>query len=866
MKENRIPSFYVRLFSWFCKSDFFEELQGDLEEAFYENSSSLGPKKARSIYRLEVIKMIRPSVIQIKLHHKLNFLIMFRNYFKTSIRSLKKNPLSSFINIIGLSSALGVCIFTYAFTEYTYRTDQFHENKDNVFLVTFFTNREGQEQQIGTTPRPLAKMMVDDFPEIKSTSQVDNRNVIVKHGTNTFHESVRLVDPSFLEMFTFPLKWGSAGSLQDINSIVINEKMSTKYFGDENPIGQSLMVKFGKDHRKSFQVTAVISEPHDESSLFFDFLIHHDNIKIAEPDYDPSDWTKQTHATLAHLNSPNDIHSLKHEMEKYRLLYNSSQSDWQISGFGFEPLSTIHYQSHFIRDDIFFSNYSNYESFIFLFVVSGFLLALACFNYINIAIVTASKRLKEISLRKVIGASRSMIATQFLAENLMLTSIAAVFGLALGSTVFIPWFEGLFLNHFQMDLDYGDYRLYIFLAGIVLVTGLSSGLYPSFYIARFQVVSIMKGSLKFGKKNSLTRILLGLQLVLACIVITTGIMFSMNHQYIAQRSWGYDYHDVIYAGVPDQSAYVNLSNAMRQNPNVVALAGSSNHLGKGEEKVIVNQQETEYEVVQLAIGADYFETLGLELTEGRSFHADHESDQNALVINELMVEKLSFLQPIGKTLKIQGERFQIIGVVKNFHNRSFASLLKPTMIRLAKKEDFRYLTIKIKEGKQIETYVDLQTQWSSLFPEDPFLGGHQEDVWGNYFKAIASHGSVWRGFAFIATLLTALGLYGLVTLNVTGRMQEFSIRKVLGARIENIGNTLLKQYALLFVLAIAIGAPLSYYANEFILNFAYNYHMPMGIGGTLMAAVLLVLILIFVVIFQVVKLAQSNPSEGLRSE
>lgn len=865
MKDRRIPIFYYRLFSWICKPELFEELQGDLEEAFYENEVSHGLKKARSIYRIEVIKMIRPSVLSHwKINSKLNFLIMYKNYFKTSIRSLMKNPMSSIINLTGLSAAIGICVFAYAFTQFTIRVDQFHENKDKVFLVTFFADREGEQQQIGTTPRPLGKLMSEEFPEIESVCRVENGQVIVKSKDNVFNEAIRYVDPSFLKMFTFPLKWGHSNSLTDLNSIILSEEMAIKYFGNENPLGQNLLIKFEKDNTKSFQITGVAEAFPEDRSLSFSFLINYENVKIVATDYNQGDWSQTVHATLIQLNKPEDIESVAQGMDKYRLLQNASENEWKINSYGFEPLSTIHYRSKNVRDDIFFSLHENYESLVFLYVVSGFLLLLACFNYINIAIVSAAKRLKEISVRKVVGASRSMITFQFLSENIFLTAFAAFIGLILGSQLFIPWFEELF--DFKMGFVFGDLKLYGILLGIVLFTGVFSGLYPALYIAKFQAVSIMKGSLKFGKKNTLTTFLLGFQLVLASLLITTGVMFTMNNNYIAKRSWGYGQEDRVYVSVPDYSSYEQMRTRMLQNPNVLSLAGSKDHIGKGESKVVVERPDREYEVVQMSIGPNYLETMGIQLLKGEKFKVDHESDKSIVLVNETFTESLGFEDPIGEVIKIEGIRFTIAGVVKDFHNRSFSSLLKPTVLRLSDKEDFRYLTIKARQGSQFETYADLQAQWASVFPEDPFQGGNQEDVWGFYFTSISSHGKFWSGIAFIAILIAALGIYGLVTLNVTSRMQEFSIRKVLGAKIENIGGSVVKGYLILFGIAIMIGAPLSYYAVDFLLNFAYHYHVPMNVSGVMTAVLTLVFVLLSVVLIQMIRLSRANPVVGLRNE
>ncbi len=860
------PKYFKQLFQWLCHPDLFEELQGDLQEGFHDNVRSKGQRRASWMYRWEVVKMIRPSVVRnIVINSKLNFLIMFKNYFKTSIRALMKNPISALINLVGLSAAIGVCIFAYAFVQWTYSTDQFHENKDNVFLVTSFADREGRPQQFGKTPRPLTQQLKEDFPIIKNTCRIDSRNVVVKNGENVFHERILMVDPSFLKMFTFPLEsQGPKEPLNDVGNVVISQEMAEKYFGDENPIGKSLMIKYGNEKNRMYFVSGVAEEFPDARSFSFHFLVNIKNLQSLDPGYDYDDWGQMVDANLIQVNQPDDIAKITTEISSYLDIYNGTQSQWKIESFGFEPLSTIHYRSEHIRDDIFYSVHENYNSIVFLVVLSIFLILLACFNYINIAIVSAAKRLKEISLRKVIGASKSMIMTQFLTENIFLTSIAAIAGLVLGTVVFIPWFEGMF--SFNMSFDFATPVLYIFLISIVLVTGLVSGLYPAIYVAKFHAISIMKGSLKFGRKNVLTKVLLGFQLILSCILISVGVMFTINHDYMAERSWGYDQSAVLYTSVPDHSTYVQLRHRMSENPNVISMTGSIHHLGKEQESIVIERPNREFEVHALAVGDNYQNTMGLTMKTGRWFEQDHAAERQKVIVNETFVKDLKLQDPIGDVFKFEEMRFEIIGVVNDFHHRSFFSTIRPTVFTLAEDTSYQYLSMKVRSGKETETYLALKDEWSNLFPDEPFQGGYQEDVWGYYFTEVINHGRFWRGIAMVAVLLAALGLYGLVTLNVAGRVREFSIRKTLGAHTGNIFGTMMRPYLWLYVAGLGVGLPVSFIASNELIDFAYQYHIPESYTGAVTGVVILISILFIVGVVEVSRLSRSNPVEGLRTE
>ena len=860
------PKWPLKFLRFFVKKEYLEEIEGDMEEIFLENVSQVSLEKAKRMYTWEMLRLFRPILIKnLEVLQQLNHYPMFKNYFKVSIRGLMKNPVNSFINVFGLAMAIGLSVFAYAFARWTISTDQFHEHKQSVHLVTFFANRDGTLQQYGKTPRPLGEMLKEDFTHIKKVCRVEDRNVVMKHGDNVFHERVRYTDPEFLEMFTFPMKWGTSNSLKDVNSIILSEDMSIKYFGEENPIGQNMRVIFGKDRSKEFKITGVAKEFPKSRTISFNFLINFENFRTTDPGYDFHDWKAFVNATLIQVDNPSNLKSIEKGMEKYRIMQNKAVAeDWTISSFAFEPLSTLHKQSEYIMDDISRSSKNNYISIVFMVIIAIFMLMLACFNYINIAIATAAKRLKEIGVRKSIGATRKTVIIQFLSENVVITFFALIIGLILGYTFFIPGFELLW--SFSMDFKLNDVTLWIFLPIILLLTSIASGIYPSLYISRFQVVNILKGSVKFGQRNLVTKVFLGFQLIMACTFITCSVMFTQNNSYLAKRPWGYNEQETLFASVPDRAAYEKLNALMSQDPDVISTSGSTHHIGKSHKTTILHFPDREYEVDQLSVDARYFETMGLHLQEGRGFK-DHEgSDKQAVVVNELLIKNMGWENPIGQQFRIDSLQYEVVGVVKDFHNYSFSKQVRPIIFTVAEKDGYRYLAMKVKSGSEIKTHKALQENWAKLFPEIPFEGGLQEDVWGFYYQEIGIYDLVWKVFAFIAVLLSTLGLYGLIRLNVEGRTKEFSIRKVLGAGLKNIAATITNQYRILFSVALIFGAPLGYAFGKWLIEFAYPYHMPITLTPVAIAVVIMILVLLFTVSTQVRKVLKANPVDGLKVE
>jgi putative ABC transport system permease protein len=861
------PQWPLRLLRFFLKKEYLEEIEGDMEEIFYDHVQKLSLRKAKTLYAIEMVKLLRPALLKnFAFVNYLNRFPMLDNYFKVSFRNLMRNPLNSFINVFGLALAIGVCMLVYAFGRWTYSTDQFHVNKNEVHLVTFFANRDGRLQEFGQSPRPLAEVMRQDFPQIIKSSRVEDRNVVMKYEDHVFHERVRYADPDFLEMFTFPLKWGTSSSLKDVNSIILSEEASIKYFGDENPIGQSILMKFDKTRSKAFKITGVAKRFPDAHTIDFNFLINLENFRT-EPNYHFDDWKQMVNATFIQVANPvAEIPTIQRGMAKYKTFQNqAAEEDWAIESFAFQPLATLHINSGDIRNDISASSDSNQKSIGFLVIVGGLLLILACLNYINIAIVSATKRLKEIGVRKTIGATRKVVIAQFLTENIVVTLFALTIGFLMGVFFFIPWFEGMF-NNLDMEFSIADPNLWIYLPCILLFTALASGIYPSLYISRFQVVRIMKGSVEFGKRNPLTKVVLTVQLILTCLFITSAVMFTWNVDYLNNREWGYNKSDALYVAVPDKAAYEKLYNLIKQNPKVVSISGSQHHVGKSHSSIIMQWPERQFEADALEVDANYFETMGLPLKEGRIFQEDMESEKQRVVVNETLVKNIALQQPLNKVFKIDSVEYEIIGVVKDFHAYSFTNTIKPMMLRLADEENYKYLSIKVQRGTQPEAYKELQAAWTSLYPETPFDGGYQEDVWGGYYAFIANHGKVWRLFATIAILLSCLGLYGLITLNIAGRVRELSIRKVLGAGVANLSNNVVRQYLLLVSIAIAIGGPAGYFMIRAVFDLAYKYHMPVTPAGALSAISILIIVLVITISTQIRKVLRLNPVDGLKVE
>lgn len=861
-RPTTIPRLPYAFFKFYCKRNRFEELHGDLEEYFYERVETKGMVKAKWLYTRDVLRCCQPYAWKTPHIYQNSNLIMFRNYFKTATRSALRNPLGTFINLFGLSLAIGVCVMIYAFYNQSINTDRFHENKDNVFLATIYANRDGQMSQYGMSPMPLAAHIEDEMAGIKNVCRVDYLNTIIRLNDQVFYENIHLADASFLEMFTFPLKWGCQEALKDVNSIILSEEIATKYFDTENPLGKEVLIVFKTGEKKYFSVGGVAESFPDGASIQFDFLINYDNVGLAHKNHDPNDWSVFLNSTFIQLKDPSNVYGVQAGLTKYKELQNEVKEDWKISDFELISIHDLYLSSEGMSRVISYDRHKPGR--VVLPVIGIFMLVLACLNYVNMAINSVAKRLKEIGVRKVMGADKRKVMFQFLAENVIVTSFALLSGLILGVYAFIPWFEGISGDAYTINIT--DQLFYIFLIGLMILTGVASGLYPAFYISRFEAVKIFKGKVRLGNRSWLTKSFLGLQMVLAIITITGAVLFIRNTEYQIEREWGYDQADVLYVRANSPEMYEQLMGELDQIPGIESLSGSLDHIGRVSRSTVVERQEEKYEVSQVRVSPEYLESMGLDLKSGQFLTPELQVAAKELVVNETFVERLGMTDPLGMSIKLDGEHYQIVGIVKDFHFSSFAKAINPTVFSPADKEDLRFIVAELALGQEVEIYTAVEKKWDELYPETPFDGGLQAGILDGYFALITNFARFNKAVASMAVILAMLGLYGLITLNISGRMKEFSIRKTLGAEAGHLGFLLTKEYRWLTLISVLLGAPMGFYAAKFQMNLVFAYPIPMGMEFLIIPVVILILLILLVLSSQLFKVLKFNPVKGLRSE
>ncbi|MFQ5639600.1 MAG: ABC transporter permease, partial [bacterium] len=395
---------------------------------------------------------------------------MFKNYFKVAYRNLLSNKLYAVINIFGLGVAIAFCIVAYLNHTYNYIFDSFHEKAGQIFRVKTVMMFNGQEEYWGSVPRPLAPALAGDFPEVERALRLTQSRATCRFGDKVFNETILHTDPGFFEMFDFPLKYGSPDVLRDKSKVVLSEKFAHKYFGDENPLGQQITLRYGDKQTREFFIGAVAEKIPDYSSIQFDVLAALEVLLDVGRDR-ANDWTDWAHVAFMQVSDPAQLSTIVNQLDGYIAAHNDAAPDQPIARFYFDPLRKLALNAW--KEDLdgdILKRAMHPAGMISPTIIAVLLLLMACFNYINTSIAFSSKRLKEIGVRKVIGGARRQLIAQFLGENFLLCLLSLILAMGLAE-IFVPAHDNLWV-YFELTLDYSEnFGLLAFLAGLLLLVG-----------------------------------------------------------------------------------------------------------------------------------------------------------------------------------------------------------------------------------------------------------------------------------------------------------------------------------------------------------------------------------------------------------
>lgn len=785
---------------------------------------------------------------------------MIKNYFRIAWRNLQRSRFFAALNIAGLAFGMAVCFFILCWVTDEYSVDKFHANGKNIYRLQVNVDWGGI-RTMGVTPVVLGDELKNTFPEITANVKVRSfeDNMLFKtNGKTQVERKAVYATPNFLETFDFSLVAGDKHTaLVQPNSIVLTEALAKKYYGDGDPIGQ--IIKLGDG--KSLQVTGVLAKLPANSSLLFDFImpfaltLQNDPWLLKPGSYSISNYMV--------LRPGTDIQQLTAKMQQNYKRQNPTQKNelW------LQPFEDVYLHGKYENGKV---TGGRIEYVRLFFITALIVLAIACINFMNLSTAQASRRAREVGVRKSLGATRSSLVMQFTGEAILMAAIAAIIA-GVVVVALMPVFNNFTGKHIVFTLPIvGKYLLG--LLAVTLVTGLLAGSYPAFVLSRFLPVKVLKGDVSSsGGASLLRKNLVVIQFVLSFIFIVGSVVIYSQMNYIYHRNLGMDRENVMYVELdngfhPKQDA---IEQALAQLPQVksftysnflpLSIGGSSADLaweGKPDQMVV--------NTAPLVIGYDYTKTLGISMMEGREFSRDFASDSGAYLINETAARIMGMVDPVGKEIGFWNGKGKIIGVVKDFHFASMRENINPVVMMLQPKDN-NYIMLRLAKGDVAAEVAAVEKVFNRLNPEYPLDYHFLDETFDSMYQSETMLKKLAEVFAIVAVLISCLGLFGLSVFTAEQRRKEIGIRKILGASVMSVTTLLSREFLLLVGLGVMLATPVSWYLmHNWLSGFAYHVNLSAWVFIT--AGLLALMIALATVSFQSVKAALANPVQSLKSE
>lgn len=861
---KRPPKWADRFLKWYCRPQLLEEIQGDAYELFYRTIDTDPEWKARLQFSWNILRFFRwRNIRKDRLKdYTPTSTAMIKNYFITGFRSMLRNLTPSLINITGLSVALGCAVMIFILEDSYFNLDAMHEKGERIHLVVNKIKEGDDNFQSATSPQPLALLLTEN-QSVEKAVRARRYQGAVRVNETVFRERMWFVDPDFMNVFSFRLITGNRQALFKRDQILLTEEKAKVYFGNANPIGQSLSIKFDDEHKSEFIVGGIIEDTPANSSMYFSFLLPMEVYESIHPDR-VNDWSIMSSVSFVLLKEGATADQLNSSLAAYKKNQNLAEADRQVQDTELIPLKEVADRSYEISDSL---SWSNHPAAMIAFVVIACLLVLlACFNYMNVSVASVSIRLKEIGIRKVVGSGKKEIIQQFLTENLLLCFIALVLGTGLAYFFLVPGFNSLYEIKFAFKFSSWT-TILVFFGSLLFLVALISGAYPALYVSSFNAIKILKGKEKFGNKSTLSKVLLSLQFTLSITALVACLVFIWASYYFEDRDWGYQKEGTIVVPVLSLEQYNGLKDQAATNKNIVSVAGTSQHIGKTSLSEVVDIEEQKINVEHFAVGFNYLETMNIRLKEGRLFDESITSDKmESVIVNEKFVRAAGWDKALNQTFKLDSTSRYVVGVVDDFLYDDFFNPSKPIIITVAPQEKFNFIAIKAESGNINTVSQFMKESWKDVAPDDPYTGFLQNEVFDSFINGNKANNKVLYFISGVAVLLSAMGLYGLVSYNLTRRMKEFSIRKVFGANVITIFRLMNRDYLWIVLISFAVGAPFGAYLMNLLLKAAYAFDIPVNIWPYVISITVMVVTVGLTISSQLRRVIKENPTATLRSE
>lgn len=791
---------------------------------------------------------------------------MLKNFIKLTIRNLIKNKTYVIINIIGLGLSLACCIVAYLNYDFAMSFDQNHDNLEKIYKVHTHKIVEGEKLTYGIAPMALASAIEEKSTAVVKQSRYESIGINILKDNRALRKTIGFVEPDYLDIFTYPLKYGDKNSIDEKGNIIISSELSDILFGENtNPTGQLIKVD-QNGATTSFIVGGVMEKIPQNTSMqvqgfanldhAFDFI-----------NTTANDWKYFADGTFLMIEDRGKLAEVENILQSYVAVQNNARKDWLVNDYFLEPMANVAFVGRDIRGNNMWE--APHPMMIYVPPIMAILMLLiACFNFTNTSIAISSKRLKEIGIRKVMGSNRKQLIVQFMGENLLLCFVALAFGLLL-SMWMVPAFSEMWPGidlHFNIGKDIG---LIGFLIGLLLFTAIVAGIYPSLYISGFDSVSILKGTMSVGKTSWLSYSLLTVQYFLTVIALIASVAFVRNAIYQKNIDLGFKKEAVVFASFSDPDEGKALRNAIRRQSYAESVALASHHIARSIYSKTLKTQERELETDMMNVGRGYLETMGMKIIKGRGFDQENEEidRRSSIIVNETLVNSFGWENPIGQRLTINDTtRLTVVGVVKDFFNFGVWEKIDPTAIRPSTDEQARFLVVTTTVDQVKTTMEGLENAWSSIAPNKVFTGEYQDVVLKESLEVNNNIVIIFSFLGILAVILSAIGLFTLVSLNVLRRVKEIGMRKVLGAGLPHIVTLMNKVFIIVLVISTILGALSSVLVINSLMGEIFTYYKEIDILTVMLPIITVTLISLSISSFRILSTAQKNPIESLRYE
>ncbi|GAB3025472.1 ABC transporter permease [Spirosoma pulveris] len=812
---------------------------------------------------------------------------MLTNYIKIAWRNLVRNKAFSAINIAGLAIGLATCLLISLFILDELSYDRFNEKADRIVRVVFRGSSAGGKMNEAHVMPPTAQTLKADYPEVADATRLRMAGApVITVNNRTFRDAATaFVDSNFFQVFTLPLQQGDARTaLTRPNTAVISQTLARNYFGNQNPIGKIITMKSWK---ATYQVTGVIdpipTNSHFQADLFLSMA--------SLPEANGNSWMTSEFFTYLVLLKGYDYKQLEAKLpqvvEKYMgpqlqkamgMTLSQFRQKGNDIGLYLQPLTDIHLHSDFAYD---LSPSGNIQYVYISGAIALFILLIACINFMNLSTAGASKRAKEVGIRKVLGSVKQALTTQFLVESLLLTAVALLLAIGLVYLA-LPAFNELAEKNLTLNFTASPWLL----PGLLLfglAVGLLAGSYPAFFLSSFKPISVLKGTRFTGSRNSIS-LRSGLVVVQFFISITLIVSTTVVYRqlsYIQNKKLGYDKEQVLVLPetwllgkneeafrnqLMQDSRVVNVSTsgylpAGPGNNNNFFVYPESNRNGDPVPQIV--------KTLRYDVDYNYIPTLGIQLATGRNFSKTYGTDSTGIILNETAARTLGWAKnALGHSLS-RADRdgkvmtYRVIGVVKDFHFKSLHEPITPLVMVLGSNSGTVIAKVKTKDISGL--LASLKTQWNQFTTDAPFNYAFLDERFNATYRAEQKTGLILGIFAGLTIFVACLGLFGLATFMAEQRTKEIGVRKVLGASVVGIVSLLSKDFLKLVGIALLLAVPVSWWVmTKWLQDFAYKIDIDWWIFA--LAGVLAVFITLLTVSFQSVKAALVNPVKSLKSE